>query len=61
MIEGYNKCKNELEEICNNLAAGVKTRSKTLLFEQRKKIIKSFLKLPKKKKKLFQVSLRNLK
>ena len=50
MIEGYNKCKNELEEICNNLAAGVKTRSKTLLFEERKKIIKSFLKLPKKKK-----------
>ena len=50
MIEGYNKCKNELEEICNNLAAGVKTRSKTLLFEERKKIIKSFLKLPKKKR-----------
>ena len=37
MLEECNKCKNKLEEIYDNIAEGIKVRSKTLWYEERQK------------------------
>ena len=42
MLEKYNKCKNNLEEIYDNIAEGVKVRSKILWYKEGEKL--SFLK-----------------
>ena len=37
MLEEYNKCKNKLEEIYDNILEGVKVRSKILINEEGEK------------------------
>ena len=49
MLEEYNKCKNELEEIYDNIAQGVKVRSKISWYEEGGKSSKCFLNLEKTK------------
>ena len=46
MLEKYNKCKNKLEEIYDNIA-GVKVGSKILWYEEEEKSSKFFLILEK--------------
>ena len=46
VLEKYNKCKNKLEMIYENIAEGIKVRSKIM---KREKIIKFFIKLRKSK------------
>ena len=43
MLEEYNKCKNKLEEIYDNILEGVKVRSKILINEEGEKWSKFFL------------------
>ena len=49
MLEEYNKCKNNLEEIYDNMAEGVKVRSKITWYEEGEKSSKIFLNLEKTK------------
>ena len=37
MLQEYNKCKNKLEEIYDNILEGVKVRSKILMYEEGEK------------------------
>ena len=41
----YINCKNQLEEICDNIAEGIKVRSKCQWYEEGKKSTKFFLNL----------------
>ena len=43
MLEEYNICKNKLEEIHDNIAEGVKVRSKIKCFEEGEKSSKFLL------------------
>ena len=36
MLDEYNKCKNKLEEVYDDIAEGVKVRSKTSWYEEGK-------------------------
>ena len=47
-IEEYHKCKADLDEIYDNIAEGVKIRSKCQWYEENEKLIKYFLNLEKK-------------
>ena len=43
VLEEYNKCKNKLEKIYDNIAEGVKLRSKIWWYEEGEKTSKYFL------------------
>ena len=47
-IEDYHKCKADLNEIYDNIAEGVKIRSKFHWYEENEKSIRYFLNLEKK-------------
>ena len=59
-IEEYHKCKVDLDEVYDNIAEGVKIRSKCEWYEENKKSTKYFLNLKKKKKRAEKSMIRRL-
>ena len=47
-IEGYHKCKADLDKIYDNIAEGVNIRSKCQLYKESKKLTTCFLNIEKK-------------